>query len=96
MSLDHLNAGVVGQVTPTQFVQRLYQDSHVRFRLIAQFEGDNHVANVSEVRVITGSGISDFYTHCEVFGISIFESDKARIVFSAWVKNYITDMVLPK
>jgi hypothetical protein len=96
MPLDHFNAGVVGQVDPTTFVHRLFQDSHVRFRLTAKFEGDNHVANVVDYRLITGSGVADVEHKCEVFGTSMFEYDKARAVFTAWVGNYIGHMELPK
>jgi hypothetical protein len=95
-ALDHLNAGVVGTIDKDTFVHRLFQDSHVRFRLIGKYENDCHVANVVEFRLITGSGIADVEHKCEVFGINLFEYDKARSVFTAWVKNYIDHMELPK
>lgn len=96
MSLDHFNTGVVGTIDPGTFVHRLFQDSHVRFRLTGKYEGDNHVANVVEFRLITGSGVADVKHKCEVFGTTMFEYDKARAVFTSWVKNYIDHMELPK
>lgn len=96
MSLDHLNAGVVGAVEPDTFVHRLYQDSHVRFRLMGKFEGDNHVANVVEFRMITGNGVADIAFKHEVFGITMLDWAYAQAVFKAWVKNYIERLELPK
>lgn len=96
MSATHLNDGIVGQLADGVFVHRLYQESHVRFRMFAKYEGDQHVANVVEYRFISGTGIADFTVKCEVFGTTALEHAKAFAVFKAWVSEYLLIGALPQ
>lgn len=82
-----------GQVDKTHFVHRVYEESHVRIRLVSFAEShdpDNIIGTAVETRVGDPNVIGDCEYNANVFGPSAAQFTTAAEVFRRRVEDYLT------
>lgn len=89
------NAGWHGQ----QFVHRIYEESHLRMRLIQGVDPDNSesiVYTAVEVRVGDPNKVGDCRHMSQVFGVGPDQFDIATNLFKQAVRRFVTNGAIPQ
>lgn len=88
---------IVGQVSPTQFVHRAYEESHVRIRLVSfadPADPDNIVGMSVDTRVGDPNGVGECRYTSQLFGLSTQQREYADEAYKKTLGNYIRRGIL--
>lgn len=82
----------IGQVSPTHFVHRLYEESHVRIRLVSfadPSDTDKIVGMSVDTRVGDPNGVGQCRYSSQLFGLSSQQRDFANDAYKKAVGDYL-------
>jgi len=82
----------IGQVSPTHFVHRLYEESHVRIRLVSfsdQRDPDKIIGTAVETRVGNPNGVGECRHAAQLFGVTLAQFGYAADAYKKTLQDYV-------